>query len=71
LEVSAKIYRFFKKDKKKNFKKVHKLEKLRTICSTGSPLSADCFKYLYKNIKKKVHLASILEEQILFLFRFG
>ena len=35
------------------------LSKLRTICSTGSPLSKDGFKYVYKNIKKDVHLASI------------
>jgi len=33
--------------------------KLRTICSTGSPLSKDGFKYVYNNIKKDVHLASI------------
>ena len=33
--------------------------KLRTICSTGSPLSDDGFRYIYKNIKDDVHLASI------------
>ena len=33
--------------------------KLRTICSTGSPLSADGFRYIYNNIKKNVHLSSI------------
>jgi len=37
----------------------HNLSKLRTICSTGSPLSEDGFKYIYKNIKKDVHLSSI------------
>ncbi len=37
----------------------HDLSKLRTICSTGSPLSSDGFKYIYNNIKKEVHLASI------------
>ena len=37
----------------------YKLSKLRTICSTGSPLSNDGFKYVYKNIKKNVHLTSI------------
>ena len=37
----------------------YKLSKLRTICSTGSPLSNDGFKYVYKNIKKNVHLMSI------------
>ncbi len=56
--VSAKYIDFLRKTKK-NFKKIHKLEKLRTICSTGSPLSSDCFKFVYKNIKKNVHLASI------------
>jgi len=40
-------------------KKNHDLSKLRTICSTGSPLSKDGFRYIYKNIKKDVHLASI------------
>jgi len=35
------------------------LSELRTICSTGSPLSEEGFKYIYKNIKKDVHLASI------------
>ncbi|WP_440907864.1 acetoacetate--CoA ligase [Candidatus Pelagibacter sp.] len=56
--VSAKYIDSLRKTKK-NFKKVHKLEKLRTICSTGSPLSSDCFKFVYKNIKKNIHLASI------------
>jgi len=37
----------------------YKLSKLRTICSTGSPLSKDGFKYVYENIKKNVHLSSI------------
>ena len=35
------------------------LKKLKTICSTGSPLSEDGFKYIYSNIKEDVHLASI------------
>ncbi len=56
--VSAKYVDALRKTRK-NFKKVYELKKLRTICSTGSPLSADCFKYVYKNIKKNVHLASI------------
>ena len=37
----------------------YKLVKLKTICSTGSPLSEEGFEYVYKNIKKNVHLASI------------
>ena len=43
----------------KNYKKLYKLPKLRTICSTGSPLSEDGFNYVYKNIKKDVQLSSI------------
>ena len=39
--------------------KKYKLNFLRTICSTGSPLSKDGFNYIYKKIKKDVHLASI------------
>ena len=37
----------------------HNLSKLKTICSTGSPLSEDGFRYVYNNIKEDVHLASI------------
>jgi acetoacetyl-CoA synthetase len=37
----------------------HQLKMLRTICSTGSPLLADSFKYVYSNIKADVQLASI------------
>ena len=37
----------------------YKLNNLKTICSTGSPLSNDGFEYIYKNVKKKVHLSSI------------
>jgi len=37
----------------------YKLNFLKTICSTGSPLSKDGFEYIYKKIKKNVHLASI------------
>ena len=40
-------------------KKNNNLSKLRTICSTGSPLSKEGFKYIYKNIKEDVHLSSI------------
>jgi acetoacetyl-CoA synthetase len=35
------------------------LSSLRTIASTGSPLSPSAFEYVYKNIKEDVHLASI------------
>ena len=37
----------------------YKLNKLKTICSTGSPLSKDSFNYVYEKIKKNVHLSSI------------
>ena len=39
-------------------KKKYKLKNLRTICSTGSPLSEEGFKFIYKKVKN-VHLASI------------
>ena len=42
-----------------NIKNKYKLKHLKTICSTGSPLSSDGFEYVYKKIKKNVHLASI------------
>ena len=35
------------------------LPALRTITSTGSPLSPECFDYVYDHVKKDVHLASI------------
>ena len=44
---------------KAKIKSKYKLKKLRTICSTGSPLSKDGFEYVYKNLKKNVHLSSI------------
>ena len=58
LGVSAKYIDALKKYEP-NLKFKFKLHKLKTICSTGSPLSNDGFKYVYKNIKKNVHLASI------------
>ena len=47
--------------RKLNFsaKSKYKLKKLKTICSTGSPLSEDGFNYIYEKIKKNVHLSSI------------
>ncbi len=56
--VSAKYIDQLKKLNLK-IKSKYKLNSLKTICSTGSPLSPDGFDYVYKNIKKKVHLASI------------
>jgi acetoacetyl-CoA synthetase len=37
----------------------HDLSKLRTIASTGSPLSHEGFSYIYKSVSSAVHLASI------------
>ena len=37
----------------------HRLASLRTITSTGSPLAAEGFAYVYGDIKQDVHLASI------------
>ena len=56
--ISAKYVDTLRKSKP-TLKYKYKLSKLRTICSTGSPLSNDGFKYVYKNIKKNVHLSSI------------
>ena len=47
------------KNNKINPKMNHDLSELKTICSTGSPLSIDGFRYVYNNIKADVHLASI------------
>ena len=47
------------KNEKINIKFSNKLTKLKTIASTGSPLSQESFKYIYKNIKNNVHLTSI------------
>ena len=40
-------------------KESHKLTKLRTIASTGSPLSSEGFNFIYESVVPKVHLASI------------
>ena len=37
----------------------HSLASLRTIASTGSPLSHDGFEWVYQSVKKDIHLASI------------
>ncbi|WP_415290650.1 acetoacetate--CoA ligase [Candidatus Pelagibacter sp. Uisw_136] len=56
--VSAKYVDALRKSKLA-LKYKYKLPNLRTICSTGSPLSNDGFKFVYENIKKNVHLSSI------------
>ena len=56
--TGAKYLDYLKKNKL-NIKNKYNLEKLKTISSTGSPLIHETFKYVYENIKKNVHLASI------------
>jgi len=56
--ISAKYVDALRKFKPK-LKYKFQLNELRTICSTGSPLSEEGFKYVYKHIKKNVHLSSI------------
>ena len=56
--VSAKYIDALRKSKIL-IKNKYKLKKLKTICSTVSPLSNDGFEYIYQNIKKDVHLSSI------------
>ncbi len=55
--VSAKYIDYLKNEKfnAKNFD----LDSVKIITSTGSPLSEESFEYVYENIKKDVHLASI------------
>ena len=58
LGISAKYIDALRKSKP-NIKFKYKLSKLKTICSTGSPLSEQGFRYVYHNIKRNVHLSSI------------
>lgn len=37
----------------------HRLKHVRTLSSTGSPLSPECFQFVYDGIARDVHLASI------------
>ncbi len=39
--------------------KSHKLDKLKILCSTGSPLMHESFDYIYSDIKSDLHVASI------------
>lgn len=40
-------------------KESHKLAKLRTVASTGSPLNPEGFNFIYENVASDIHLASI------------
>ncbi len=55
--VSAKYIDHLKNEKYKS--KNLDLSSIKIITSTGSPLTEESFKYVYDNIKKDVHLASI------------
>ena len=37
----------------------HRLDSVRTMTSTGSPLAPESFEFVYEHVKKDVHLASI------------
>jgi acetoacetyl-CoA synthetase len=39
--------------------RTHRLETVRTIASTGSPLAPESFDFVYEHVKRDVHLASI------------
>jgi acetoacetyl-CoA synthetase len=58
LGVSAKLIDAFAKEGLEPAS-THGLGSLRTICSTGSPLSPEGFRYVYEHVKTDVHLASI------------
>jgi len=47
------------KQKNIDIKKKYNLNTLKTIASTGSPLAHESFEYVYKHVKKDVHLCSI------------
>ena len=57
LGVSAKYIDHLKNEKYES--KNLDLKSVKIITSTGSPLAEESFKYVYDNIKKDVHLASI------------
>ena len=58
LGVSAKYIDALKNDNI-DIQSKYKIKDLKCILSTGSPLSAEGYNYIYKNIKKNTHLASI------------
>ena len=58
LGVSARYLAAIEKERV-NPKETYDLSKLRTILSTGSPLSVESFHYVYREVKDDVQLASI------------
>lgn len=47
------------KNEKVNIKQSHDFSSVRVMCSTGSPLVAESFDYVYSSIKEDIYLASI------------
>ncbi|MBL4673499.1 MAG: acetoacetate--CoA ligase [Arenicella sp.] len=47
------------KNEKVNIKQSHDFSTVRVMCSTGSPLVAESFDYVYNSIKDDIYLASI------------
>ena len=56
--IGSKLIDFYRNEKR-HPQKTHNLYSLKTIATTGSPLSPECFNFVYENIKKDVHLTSI------------
>ncbi|PID41748.1 MAG: acetoacetate--CoA ligase [Proteobacteria bacterium] len=61
LHVFGSSAKFYSSCEKANIlpAKTHNLEHLRTLLSTGSPLSHESFDYLYRDVKKDVCVSSI------------
>lgn len=59
LGVSAKFIDACRKSDGLDPARTHRFPGLRTICSTGSPLHADGFRWVHDHVKADVHLASI------------
>ncbi len=58
LGVSAKLIDAWRQTRIRP-RETHRLDTLRTICSTGSPLSPEGFEWIYRDVTEDVHLASI------------
>jgi acetoacetyl-CoA synthetase len=56
--LGAKIVDFYR-NKKFDIQNEYELSHLKTIMTTGSILSHECFDYIYQSVKKDLHLASI------------
>ncbi len=56
--TSAKFFAYIQQDGLLP-KEKYNLDSIKTFCSTGSPLSAESFEYVYRDLKADVNLASI------------